>query len=97
MLDRRQWTGAGDRNDSIRAGRVRELTRSSPSNFKIVWRQFNTVQLTSEQFVWKARSVHLIGASNFETFSKLSPKFTQFSPVRRSVQLDPLTEPRLAY
>ena len=41
----------------IRAGRVRELTRSSRSKFKIVSYQFSTVQFPSLHFDWKARSV----------------------------------------
>ena len=42
---------------STRAGRVRELKRSSRSKFKMVWYQFNTVQFPSHQFVWKVRTV----------------------------------------
>ena len=42
-----------------KAGRVRELKRSSRSEFKMVSHQFNTVQFPSNQFVWKVRSVQL--------------------------------------
>ena len=41
----------GRSSESARAGRVRELTRSSLSKFKMVWHQFSTVQFPSHQFV----------------------------------------------
>ena len=45
-----------------RAGRVRELTRSSRSKFKMVWHQFSSVQFPSHQFVRKVRSVQFLGS-----------------------------------
>ena len=41
---------------STRAGRVRELARSSRSKFTLVWHQFSTVQFPRHQFVWKVLS-----------------------------------------
>ena len=41
----------------IRTGRVRELTRSSRSKFKMVWHQFSTNHYPNHQFVWEVRSV----------------------------------------
>ena len=43
--------------DWARTGRVRELTKSSRSKFKMVWHQVSTVQLPSNQIVWKVCSV----------------------------------------
>ena len=40
---------------------VLELTRSSCSRFKMVWHLFSLVQFSSHQYVWKVRSVHLMG------------------------------------
>ena len=68
----------------IRARKVRELTRSFRSKFEMICS--SAVQVTCHRFVWKVRSVHLMWATNFKTFSKFSSKFTQFSSVRRSVQ-----------
>ena len=43
-------------------GRESSLTyTSSGSMFKMVWHQFSAVQFPNHQFVWKARSVHLMG------------------------------------
>ena len=68
------------------AGRVRELTTSSRSKFKMIWHQLSTVQFSSHQFVWKVHSVHLMGASNFKTFNKFSSRFTQLCSVQFDVQ-----------
>ena len=67
------WGGGGQPNHRsvlrksswripTRAGKICELTRSSHSKFTIVWHQFITVQLPSHQFVWKVRSVRLLGS-----------------------------------
>ena len=50
---------------NTKAGTVRELTRSSRSKFKMVWHQFSTVQFPSHQFVWKVRTVQLMGSLQF--------------------------------
>ena len=59
-----------------RAGRVRELPRSSRSRLKMVWHQFSIVQFPSHQFVWKARSVQ-VGARG----PNASVQSVQFSSV----------------
>ena len=59
---------------STRAGRVRELARSSHSKVKLVWHQFSIVQFPRHQFVWKARSVQF-GA----TGPSASVQLVQFS------------------
>ena len=48
----------------VRAGRARELTRSSRSKFIMVWHQFSTVQLPSLQLAWKVRSVQFVQFTN---------------------------------
>ena len=68
-----QW----DPQSPGRAGRVRELTKSSRSKFKIVWRQFNADQFLGHQLVWKVRSVQL-GTGNKCLCSVRSVQFIQF-------------------
>ena len=57
-----------------RAGRVRELPRSSRPKFKLVWHQFSNVQFARHRFVWKVRSVQF-GAPG----PRPSLQFVQFS------------------
>ena len=49
-----------------RAGRVGELTRSSRSEFKMIWHQFSTVQFPSHQLAWEVCLVHLMGPPIFQ-------------------------------
>ena len=72
-LEGPQW----DPQSPGRAGRVRELTKSSRSKFKIVWRQFNADQFIGHQLVWKVRSVQL-GTGNKCLCSVRSVQFIQF-------------------
>ena len=57
-------------NGANQAVRVRKLTKSSHSKFKMVWHQLSTVQFHSHQFVWKVRSVKfgVRGSSAFVQF-----------------------------
>ena len=75
-----------------RAWRVRELTRSCRSKFKMVWHQFSSlVTSLSKKFVqfssWRA--------FNFKKFNKFNPKFALFSSAQCSVRSNP--KPHLAH
>ena len=59
------------------AGRVRELSRSSRLQFRMVWHQFNTVQFPSHHFVWEVCSIQFGvrgpgGCVQFVEFSSFS-------------------------
>ena len=64
---------------ATRAGRVRELTRSSRSKFKMVWHQFSTVQFPCLQLVWKVRSVQFGASSASVQFSSVQARFSPSS------------------